>query len=549
MGFYLSPGVVAIETDLSNIVPTVATTTSGIVGFSKKGPLVLTLVTNKQQFVELYGEPEPGNYFHYSALSFLDNGSNLYCLRVVNGALYGGVHVQDSTSGDDNVGIDLGQESPVFYDESDLADELFTILGKDPGLWNNSVSVIVKNVKTVSEEEVTEQYTFEIDVYFTDAEGTTAKVENWKVSRVANKLDGNGRQMYLETVVNEYSKYIVVADSTRTETLLPKANATAVSMTGGSEGETPTASQIGGVEANETGWWAFGNEDNVDVRILIGGGFMSTHSISDLVVMQSAMRLVAESRRDCVALMDVPYTETDPVTDSVTFRTTTQNFNSSYCCLYTPWVRINDYYNDRIIDVPASGYVASQIAYNDYIGHPWTAPAGFTRGLVNALSLNKVFTKGERDTLFPQQINPLQVFRGYGTAIWGQRTLQRKQSALSDLNVRRMLIVIEKAISIFLRDFVFELNNDLTRLRIVGVVEQYLDQLAAQGAFQQEDGDIGYQVICDSRNNTPEVIDRNELHVDIFVKPVRVAYFIQLQTIITTTGASFEELISRGQLI
>jgi phage tail sheath protein FI len=114
------------------------------------------------------------------------------------------------------------------------------------------------------------------------------------------------------------------------------------------------------------------------------------------------------------------------------------------------------------------------------------------------------------------------------------------------INVRRLLIVIEKAMAISLRPFVFEPNDDTTRFRVEALLNSYLDDLSAQGAFQTEGGDKGFNVICDETNNTGVVIDQNELKVDVFVKPIRTAEFIQLQTIITSTGASFEELISRG---
>jgi len=221
-------------------------------------------------------------------------------------------------------------------------------------------------------------------------------------------------------------------------------------------------------------------------------------------------------------------------------------FNSSYCALYSPWVKIYDQYNGVIVTVPPSGYVASQIAYNDYVSDVWFAPAGLNRGLLNVLSVTPVYTQGERDILYQAQVNPLQTFRGEGNVIWGQKTEQAKDSALNRVNVRRLLITIEKAISVSLRYFVFEPNSETTRFRITAMIDQYMDLLSARGAFQTETGDKGYLVQCNETNNPPAVIDRNELHVDVFVKPSRTAEFIQLQVIITTTGASFNELIARG---
>lgn len=553
MGFYLSAGVYTQERDISTIVPAVSTTIGALVGYSKKGSLDIVLVTNSQQFIAEYGEPTPGDYFHYTALAFLEHGTQLYCRRIVNGALYPGITVVTSGSSDENAAFTAGQSTPVFYDDSGTEDDLFNIFAKDPGVWGNLVSCIIKNIKTISEDDVLERYTFEIDVYVTDAEGTTSKVENWKVSRQV-KVDGYGRQMYLEDRINGYSSYIRVADNTSTaDTTLPKANATAVTMTGGSIGSAVTASQIIGVESAASGWYGFYNYDEIDVRILMDAGYTSSHTSVEIATIQTAMNAIAVFRRDCIAVLSVPHTEAATAALSIAYRNNGDansfNINSSYSALYAPFVKINDAFNDRIIEVPPAGYIGAHMALTDYVSDTWMAPAGFNRGILNVLSAQVVYTEGNRNTLQPEGVNPIQVFRGEGVVIWGQRTLQKKASALDRVNVRRMLISLEKALAISLRPFVFEANSDITRFRISGMVREYLDRLSSMGAFQLEAGDDGYAVICDETNNTSQVIDANELHVDVFVKPIKSAEFIRLQTIITTTGTSFEELISRGVLL
>jgi len=545
---YLSPGVYVQERDISNIIPTISTTSAGLVGFSKKGSLEVTLVTNSQQFIEEYGKPEPGNYFHYTALAYLENGSVLYCRRVINGALYGGADIMAESDSfyneldEDNAGFAIGQASDVFYYDSTEDDVLFNIFGKDPGAWNNDIAIVIKNVVSTYYDGVAkrtaviqDQYTFEIEVWYLNDDGDYELVETWKVSR-QEKTDGYGRQLYLEDKINGFSKYITVQDNTNIpNTVLPKAQASLLALSGGTDGNDVTSSEL------VTGWQDFANPDDVDIRLLLNGGQTS-------VSVQSAMLTIAEDRLDCVAIFDLPYSQLSSIQNMVNWRKDTQNFNSSYCALYSPWVKIYDPYSDKIIEVPPSGYIASQIAYNDYRANTWYAPAGFNRGILNVLGITTVFTEGERDTLYEAQINPLQTFRGQGNVIWGQKTQQVKASALDRLNVRRLLIVIEKSIAISLRSFAFEPNSELTRFRIKAMIDEYMGQLSASGAFQTEAGDQGFQVVCDERNNTPAVIDANELHVDIFIKPSRAAEYIQLQTIITRTGASFEELISKGVL-
>ena len=541
MSIHLSPGVYVSEKDLSDIVPRVASASAAIVGYSVKGNVdEILLMTDDQQFIEEYGEPDPssGHYFHYAALAYLKKGNTLYCLRVENGALYGGADIMKSDSAYDNDPFDTGASAATFNAESGMsADTLFQIFGANPGVWDNRVGIIIQNVKTGSEEEPTDQYTFEILVYWQDDDGNWAQVEKWKVSR-KDKIDGFGKQLYLEDRINGVSKYIVVADSALADTVLPKVQVTRLVFTGGSDGSSITSSEL------VSGWDEFVNPDEVDIRILINGGETD-------VAVQTKMRDVAEARADCIAVLDIPWASTASITDMVTFRTTTQNFNSSYCALYGPWIQIHDVYNDKLIYVPPSGYTAAQMAYNDYVANPWDAPAGMNRGVIDdalkvTLSTGRILSEGDRDILDPNQINAIQTFRGEGHVIWGQETEQRKSSALSSINVRRLLIVLEKSMAISLRSYVFEGNTDVTRFRVTALLNEYLDRLSAQGAFQVETGDQGFHVVCDETNNTPVVIDSQELAVDVFIKPVRAAKFIKLQSIITTTAASFEELIARG---
>lgn len=545
MSIFLSPGVYVQERDISDVVPRIATAPAAIVGYSAKGDVNnIRLMTSDQQFIEQYGEPDPssGHYFHYSALAYLKKGTALYCLRIHNGALWGGVNIMKSDSSFSNATLSAGQSTDNFTAASGYEDDtLFQILGANPGVWNNRIGIKIQNIKDGTDEIATDQYTFEIVVYWQDDDGNWAQVELFKVSRKI-KEDGFGKQLHLEEKINGVSSYIIVKDNTDiANTVLPKEQSTRLDLSGGDDGSDISDSDL------VTGWEEFENPDDVDIRILINGGETS-------VTVQTAIRDVAEARLDCIAVLDMPYASTNSATSMLTFRNTTQNFNTSYSVLYTIWPKIHDSYNDFLIRVPPSGYAAAQYAYNDYVSNVWFAPAGFNRGVLDdVLECTKldgtVLTEGERDVLYSAQINPLQTFRGEGHVIWGQSTLQKKTSALSSINVRRLLIVIEKAMAVALRTFIMEPNNDLTRFRIEALLNGYLDSLSAQGAFQTEAGDRGFHVVCNTGNNTPEVIDSKELRVDVFVKPSRAAEFIRLRTTITKSGASFEELTARGFLL
>lgn len=555
MAVYLSPGVYTKEKDLSEIVSSVATTSSALVGWSTKGSLVAKLITEKQQFLEEYGDPIPGNDFHYAALAFLEKGNTLWCKRVVEAtALYGGSDVYNadaSGSTEINGGFTVGASntSPSYASADEI---LFKVFAKDPGTWANNIKFDITDIvettynggSTTVTAETEDQYTFTLNVYYKKTSETKySKVEAWKVSR-QSKIDGYGRQLYIEDVINAFSRYIYVSDNTLfADTVVPKYGETIAAPTDGTT--TTTFGSAGGINGAEavagtvvTGWDAFANADEIDVRILINGGQTDTS-------VHQKMNTVAEARKDCIAILDMPYNSTSSVENMTAYRDAVA-INSSYSALYSPWVTINDSYNDKTLTVSPSGYIAAQFAYNDSVGETWNAPAGFNRGILNVLAIQSVLTQGERDTLYQSQVNPLQKFNGQGNVIWGQKTMQRKASALDRVNVRRLLIVIEKSVAIAMQNYLFEPNNQITRFKIQATVEQFMDDLSARNAFQTEANDKGFLVVVDERNNTPAIIDRNELHLDLFIKPSKAAEFIQVQTIITTSGASFEELVSRG---
>jgi len=545
---FLSPGIFVSEKDISEVAPMIATASAALVGYSAKGDTSsIRLMTTNQQFIEEYGEPDPssGHYFHYAALAYLARGNVLYCLRVENGALFGGADIMSSVSSELNAAFTVGASAATFSAPSGLEEDcIFQIFGKDPGVWDNKIGITITDSKDGTDPVPTDQYTFVINVYYQNEDGDYEQVESFKVSRKIKK-DGYGKQLYLEDVVNGISQYIVVKDSALLDTVLPK-EATAVPdaalsiiFAGGTIGAEISSAEI------IAGWDEFTDPAVVDIRILIEGGEASLG-----VAVQTKMKAIAEARLDCIAILDMPYASLNSATDMLIFRNTTQNYNSSYCALYAPWPKIYDPYNDLLITVPPSGLVAGQFAYNDYVGNSWSAPAGFTRGGLDVLEIvktnGKPFTEGERNVLYPDQVNPLQMFKGEGNVIWGQKTEQRKSSATSRVNVRRLLIVIEKTLAISLRQFTFEPNNEITRFRIESLLNDYLDKLSSQGAFQLEGGDKGYHVVCDETNNTPATIDDFVLNVDVFVKPVRCAEYIRLQVIPTKTGASFKELVARG---
>lgn len=212
--------------------------------------------------------------------------------------------------------------------------------------------------------------------------------------------------------------------------------------------------------------------------------------------------------------------------------------NTSYGCTYANWFKVNDTISDRFVWVPSSGYAAFLMINTDTNFFPWYAPAGLTRGVLNGIldiAINP--TQKHRDLLYKNGINPTVYWPGDGYVVWGQKTLQRKPSAFDRINVRRLFLWAEKAVLQIARYFVFEQNTTFTRSRLKAAIDPVL------GFAKSNQGIYDYIIVCDERNNPPEVIDRNEMVVDIYIKPVRVAEYILINFIATRTGQKFDELI------
>jgi len=216
-----------------------------------------------------------------------------------------------------------------------------------------------------------------------------------------------------------------------------------------------------------------------------------------------------------------------------------ENENTSYATVYGNWMAVNDSYAGKQCWVPSSGFAAAAMARTDAIAFPWFAPAGFTRGLVsfaNDIAVNP--NQKQRDELYKANINPIAQFPGSGIVIFGQKTLQKRPSAFDRINVRRLFLSLERPTKQLARQFVFEQNSEFTRTRLVNALTPLFERA------KNNEGLFDYLIVCDERNNTPAVVDANELVVDIYLKPTRTAEFILVNFYATRTDANFQELIS-----
>jgi phage tail sheath protein FI len=208
-------------------------------------------------------------------------------------------------------------------------------------------------------------------------------------------------------------------------------------------------------------------------------------------------------------------------------------YDSNYSCTYWPWVQINDAENNVLMWVPPTRDVVRNIALTDNIAFPWFAVAGIQRGDVDAIQARKKLTLSERDTLYENRINPIATFTSDGIKIWGNKTLQVKETALNRINVRRLLLQARKLISAVSIRLLFEQNDSVVRNQFLSLVNPILDNIRA------ERGLTDFRVVL---SNDPEDIDRNQLTGQIFLKPTRSLEFIQIEFVIMNTGASFDNI-------
>lgn len=276
---------------------------------------------------------------------------------------------------------------------------------------------------------------------------------------------------------------------------------------------------------------ALGNADEFDINLIVTPGIIHEHHsyVTTLVVD------MCETRGDCFYIMDLYSDDGNPSSgqiDSVV--SLAEDFDTSYAAAYYPWVKIKDTNTNKIVTLPPSAILPAVYANNDRVAAEWFAVAGLNRGgIPNAVQVTDRTTHQERDTLYEGRVNPIAAFPGQGICVWGQKTLQVAASALDRVNVRRLLINLKKFFASTSKYLVFEQNTTSTRNKFLSIVNPYLESV------QQRSGLYAFQVVMDDSNNTPDIIDRNILYGQIWLKPTKTAEFIILDFNILPTGASF----------
>ena len=375
------------------------------------------------------------------------------------------------------------------------------------------------------------------------------KYEN--VSKAYDALTDNGTANYYVDVLYDQSQFIYWMDHPAGATnwgsnalgitfTVPTAALDGGSMAGG----------IGGTNAPTEGerqlaYNKFADSDTESVNLLISGpadavptGTATTHGvyITDLV----------DKRKDCVAFMSPPEPSVVNVATEYTQQANVMAYynalsSSSYVVYDSGWTKQYDKYNDVMRWVPLNGHIAGACARTDALEDPWWSPAGLARGQIRG-SINLAFNPAlsARDVLYKGRVNPVVAFPGEGTMLWGDKTALARNSAFSRINVRRLFLTIEDAIKLAARTVLFEFNDEFTRSNFSAMVNPYLRDVQARR------GMTDFLVVCDSTNNTPQVIDNNEFRADIYIKPARSINFITLTFVATRTGVDFSEVVGRA---
>ena len=562
MAFQLSPGVNVSEIDLTTVIPSGATSIGAFAGPFAWGPVgEIITISNETKLTDTFGKPSSTNYEHwFSAANFLAYSNNLKVVRAANITTTRNA----SANGANNVAL--------IKNEDDWLDNHFT--GNTAfGIAFARYAGAVGNTLEVSFSDANTHSTWEYASLFTSAPGTSTYVSNKGgsfdelhavvidedglfsgtrgtvlekfpfVSKASDAKDDSGNSNFYKEVISSRSEYILWASHPTTISVGTAWGSTANATTFANLTANVTSSLSGGVDgtistANTISAYNFyNNAESTDISLIITGPNANTISAS--------LISLAETRKDCIVFFSPAKSDVVDNAGSEAAACVTRAGNigsSSYVFMDCGWKYQYDKYNDVYRWVPLNGDIAGLCAKTDIERDPWFSPGGLNRGQIrNVVKLAWNPNKTDRDTLYVKGVNPVVNFQGEGTVLFGDKTLLSKPSAFDRINVRRLFIVLEKAIARAARFSLFEYNDQFTRAQFIALVEPFLRDVQGRRGIND------FRVVCDETNNTGEVIDRNEFIGDIYIKPARSINFIQLNFVATRTGVAFEEVVGKFQ--
>ena len=558
MAFQVSPGVQVKEIDLTNVVPAVSTSIGAIAGAFQWGPVEeVRTIGSEKELVEVFGKPNSDTFNYFmNAAAFLQYGNSL---RVVRAATANFNATNDSTA---SVNVSNADDF-----NATVFPGTVIVAAKYPGALGNSlkVSICPANSTAFSNWAYKSQFdsapgtsTYvsnkggsndEVHLVVIDEDGSWSGEEGTVLetfaylSQASDAKSDDGSNNYYHEVINNQSKYAWMTGHPTTFTdggeaaagnsfTAPSA-AEDYSLAGGVDDNAPTIGEL------KTAYDIFADAETIDVNLIIG---CSAANGADAVTHANNLIAIAEGRKDVVAFVSPAIADTvnatTPSTDVIDWAD--QLTSSSYAVMDSGALYVYDKYNDVYRWITASGHMAGLCANADNVADAWFSPAGLNRGQL--LGVTKVAfnpKKADRDDLYKSRVNPIVSFPGEGTVLFGDKTALAKPSAFDRINVRRLFIVLEKAIATASKFQLFEFNDEFTRAQFRNLVEPFLRDIKGRR------GITDFLVVCDETNNTGEVIDTNRFVADIYIKPARSINFISLNFIATRTGVEFSEIVGQ----
>ena len=567
MAFQLSPGVSISEVDLTTIVPSVSTTAGAYAGYFRWGPVnKITLISDEIILAQRFGTPDSNSAVSFfTAANFLSYGNNLNVVRTVG---------QSANNAAVASTINLQIKNPDTFQYTFLNQNNNNVYGpviaRYPGAMGNSLQVSIADSNNYSGWAYSgyfssapstsvfastaggandEIHMIVIDAggAFTGTKGTV--LETFPFMSKASDAALNGKSNFWKQVIFDQSRYVYAMDppnysTTNTTWNRPALNNTFANL------PTPYTVQfvIGnddlGTTANTVAGFAeFQNKETVNVDlVLTGDGNVTVQQYVIDNITGVDINPAVGSRRDCVAFISPPITAVvnNPGGEMNLISTwlTSLSRSSSYAVADSGWKYQFDRYNNVYRWIPLNGDVGGLCVYTDSIRDPWFSPAGLNRGSIkNSIKLAWNPNKTYRDTLYSLGVNPVISVPGSGTVLFGDKTLQSKPSAFDRINVRRLFIALEKAIAKAAQYSMFEFNDEFTRAQFVSIINPFLRDI------QGRRGITDFKVVCDTTNNTPQIIDSNQFVGDIYVKPARSINYIQLNFVAVATGVNFATVV------
>ena len=567
MAFQVSPGVEVKEIDATNVVPAVSTSIGGFAGSFNWGPVEqLVTVSSEQELAATFGAPDDSTAKHFLvAASFLKYGNALKVVRVASG------HKNATAQGTGQL-IKNDEDYANNYGAGQL--NLGNWAAKHPGVLGNSIKVSMISAGASPFSGWTYASNFdaapgtstsaaavgvsndELHIAVIDEDGAISGTAGTVletfgfVSQASDAKKDDGTSLYYVDVISTQSNYIrwidhntanlneagftlaaakaANTDSEGANQFKTHSSAIEDSLSGGLDDNAPTVGEIA------AGFDLLSDAETVDVNLL----FAAADADGAETIAEDLISIV-NARKDCMAFISPPLEDTvNNATPAASVKAFADGLTStSYASCDSTALYVYDKYNDKYRYIAASGHMAGLCANTDSVADAWFSPAGVNRGQllgVTKLAFNP--KKADRDSLYKARVNPIVSLPGQGTLLFGDKTLLSRPSAFDRINVRRLFIALEKAVSTAAKAQLFEFNDEFTRAQFRNLVEPFLRDVKGRRGLSD------FSVVCDTTNNTSSVIDGNKFVADIFIKPARSINFITLSFVATRSGVEFSEI-------